>query len=68
MAHGDFKDLNRKTVADKVLRDKNPKYDGIQRGFPSMVYNLFHKKTSGRTVENEIISNKELPITQTIYY
>ena len=34
MAYGDFKDLNRRTVADKVLRDKvlniakNPKYDG----------------------------------------
>ena len=22
MAYGDFKDLNRKTVADKILRDK----------------------------------------------
>ena len=34
MAYGDFKDLNRRTAADKVLRDKafniakNPKYDG----------------------------------------
>ena len=34
MAYGDFKDLNRRTFADKVLRDnafnaaKNPKYDG----------------------------------------
>ena len=34
MAYGDFKDLNRKKFADKVLRDKvfnivkNPKYDG----------------------------------------
>ena len=33
MAYGDFKDLNRRTTADKVLRDKafniakNPKYD-----------------------------------------
>ena len=33
MAYGDLKDLNRRTVADKVLRDKafniaeNPKYD-----------------------------------------
>ena len=33
MAYGDFKDLNRRTVADKVLCDKafniakNPKYD-----------------------------------------
>ena len=39
MAYGDFKDLKRRTAADKVLRDKafnipkNPKYDGYQRGF-----------------------------------
>ena len=37
MAYGDFKDLNRRTGADKVLLDKafnidkNPKYDGYQR-------------------------------------
>ena len=34
MAYGDFKDLNRRTIADKLFRDKvfnisnNPKYDG----------------------------------------
>ena len=37
MAYRDFKDLLKKTVADKVLRDKaftnvkNPKYNGHQR-------------------------------------
>ena len=37
MGYGDFKDLARKTAADKVLRDKafnmakDPKYDGCQR-------------------------------------
>ena len=36
MAYGDFKDLARRTAADKVLRDKafnvakDPKYDGYQ--------------------------------------
>ena len=50
MAYGDFKDLNRRTAADKVLRDKalsidkNPKYDGYQRGLDSMVYKFFDKK------------------------
>ena len=50
MAYGDFKDLNRRTAADKVLRDKafniakNPKYDGYKRGLASMVYKLFDKK------------------------
>ena len=49
MAYGDFKNLARRTVSDKILRDKafniakNPKYDGYQRGLPSMVYRLFDK-------------------------
>ena len=51
MAYGDFKDLNTRTAADKLLWDKafnfdkNPNYDGYQRGFASMVYNFFDKKT-----------------------
>ena len=38
MAYEDFKDLHKRTVADKVLHDKafditkNPKYDGYQPG------------------------------------
>ena len=50
MAYGDFKDLNRRIAADKVLRDKsfnftkNSKYDGYQHGPPSMVYRFFEKK------------------------
>ena len=47
MACGDFKDLNRGTAADKLLRDKafniakNPKYDGYQHGLASIVYKFF---------------------------
>ena len=44
MAYGDFKDLaKKKTNSDKVLRNKafnvakNPKYDGYQSEFASMV-------------------------------
>ena len=50
MAYGYFKDLNRRTAADKVLRDKayniaeDPKYDGHQRGLASMVYKYLIKK------------------------
>ena len=64
MAYGDFKDLNRKTFADKLLRDKasnivkDPKYDGYQRGLASTVYKFFDKKTSGSAVKNT--PNKEL--------
>ena len=39
---------------------KNPKYDGYQCGFASMIYNFFDKNSSGRTAKNESISNKEL--------
>ena len=50
MAYGDFKDLNRRTFADKVLHDKafniakDPKYDGYQRGLASMVDKICEKK------------------------
>ena len=53
MGYGDFKDLKRRTAADKVLGDKafniakNSKYDGYQRGLASMVYKFFDKKTKG---------------------
>ena len=48
MAYGDFKDLAKRTAADKVLRNKafkiasDQKYDGYQRGLASMVYRFFH--------------------------
>ena len=51
MAYGDFKDINRRTAADKVLGDKafniaeNLKYDRYQRGHVSMVYKFFDKKS-----------------------
>ena len=50
MAHGDFKDLARRTASDKFVRDKsfnftkNPKYDRYQRGLASIVYKFFDKK------------------------
>ena len=50
MTCGNFKDLNRRTAADKLLRNKafniakNPKYDGYQRGLASMIHNFFDKK------------------------
>ena len=64
MLYGDFKDLNRRTIADKVLRDKafniakNTKYDGYQRGLASIVYKLFDKNMYDGAVKIEIIYNK----------
>ena len=52
MAFGNFKDLTRKTAADKVLGynafnvAKNLKYDGCQRSLASTVYKFFDKKTA----------------------
>ena len=52
-AYSDSKDLTKRTVADKILRDKafniakDPKYDRYQRGLASMVYKFFDKKSKG---------------------
>ena len=49
IANGKFKDLNKITQSDKVLRDEaieivsNVKYDGYQWRLASMVYNFFMK-------------------------
>ena len=58
MAYGDFKDLAKRTEADKVLRDKafeiacDQKYDGYQRGLALMVYKFFEKKSQGKGLAN----------------
>ena len=50
MAYGKYKDLERRTQSDKILKDKafkiatNPNHDGYQRRLASMVYNFFDKK------------------------
>ena len=50
-AHSDSKDLTKRTVADKIFKNKafdiakDPKYDGYQRGLASTVYKLFDKKS-----------------------
>ena len=55
-AFSDSKDLTKRTVADKFLRDKasniakDPKYDGYQRGLATMVYKFFDKKSKGTGV------------------
>ena len=52
MTYGKSKDLAKRTQSDKALRHKafkiasDPKYDGYQRGLPSVVYKFFDKKSS----------------------
>ena len=51
-AYSDSKDLTKRTVADKILKNKafdiakEPKYDGYQRGLASMVYKFFDSKVA----------------------
>ena len=65
MAYNKYKDLNRRTQSDKVLKDKafkitsDLKYNGYERGLASMVYKFFNKKTKGsRLKENEQLANE----------
>ena len=50
LAYGDFKDLAKRTAADKVLKNKalniakDPKHDGHQRGVACMVYKFLIKR------------------------
>ena len=54
--YSDSKNLNKRTAADKILRDKaykiakDPKYYVSQRSLASMVYKFFDKKTTSRGV------------------
>ena len=60
MAYGDFKDLNRRAAADKVLRDKafniikNAKYSGYQGRIASMVYKFFDKKNCTKKIKKSL--------------
>ena len=66
MAYVDFKGLKRRTACDKILRHKafniakNPKYDGYHRGFASMVYKFFDKKSTGCSVNIPVKFNEQL--------
>ena len=60
MVYGKYKDLEKRTQLDKVLKDKafaianNPKYDRYQRGLASMIYKFFDKKSKRAGIKNEI--------------
>ena len=65
MAYGDFKDLAKRTAADKVLRNKafkiarDQKYDEHQRGLASMVFEFFDKKSQGSGHSLQVATNNE---------
>ena len=67
-AYSDSKDLAKRTVTDKILKNKvfdiakDPKYDGYQRGLASMAYKFFDSKVSGSGAklipQNEQLANE----------
>ena len=65
-AYSDSKDLTKRNVADKILKNKafdmDPKYDGYQTGLASMVYKFFDSKISGSgaklTLQNEQLAEE----------
>ena len=71
-AYSDSKDLTKRTVADKILRDKafniakDPKYDGYQRGLASMVYKFSDSKVAlpDKKSEGSRVNTKLAPQNQ----
>ena len=72
-AYYDSTDLTKRTVADKILRNKafniakDPKYDGYQRGLASMVYKFFDKKSASlanKSTEGSRVNTKLAPQNQ----
>ena len=67
-AYSDSKDPTKRTVADKILKNKafdiakDPKYDGYQRGLASMAHKFSDKKSEGSGAklipQNEQLANE----------
>ena len=67
-AYSDSKDLTKRTVADKILKNrafniaKDQKYDGYERGLASTFYKIFDKKSEGSGAkpipQNEQLANE----------
>ena len=72
MTYGGFKDLARRTAADKVLRDKAfnianvLKYEGYQRGLASMVVVLIIKLNKITVLWTWLFNNQELQLKKFI--
>ena len=64
MTYNKYKDLERRTQSDVVLKNKalkiasNPKYNGYERGLASMVYKFLHKKSKGSGLKNQQLADE----------
>ena len=78
-AYSDSKDLAKRTISDKILKDRpfeiagNCNYDGYYRALASMVYNFFDKKTrsgaiatskAGLSVNEKVPEELHEPVTK----
>ena len=60
MAYGKYKDTEKRTQSDKILKDKafaianNPKYAGYQRELVSMVCKFFDKKSKATGIKMKL--------------
>ena len=68
-AYSDSKDLAKRTISDKILKDKDYeiarilKYYGYQRALTSMVYKFFDKKTGlGGSVNEQLAEELYKPV------
>ena len=68
-AYSDSKDLARRIISDKILRDRayeiarNLAYDGYQKSLASMVCKIFDKKTRSRaSVNDQLAEESHKPI------
>ena len=58
-AYSDSKDLAKRTVSDKILKDRayevaiNRKYDGYQKGLATIVYKFANEKRGSTAIVNE---------------
>ena len=66
-AYSDSKDLTKRTVADKILKNKafdiakDAKYDGYQRGLASMVYKFFDSEVASPDKKSVGSGAKRIP-------
>ena len=66
-AYSDCKGLAKRTISDNDLKyrayeiDRNPKYDGNQRGLASMIYKFFDKKAeAGASINEDVCATKNV--------
>ena len=72
-AYSDSKDLAKRTISDKILKDRAyefariRKYDEYQRELANMVYKFFDKKTgSGVSVNEQLAEELHKPVIKKI--